>query len=956
MKSWTQPTAEEIDKVLGRVKKETDRNYFFSRLKNPLWLTALNDREAFKSPPKTRLIQNGQIQFPFWSEMQYLINVSDSMPSEVVDILLTLPETNNPNIYDSILEIALKIEGEHSVKLKPLMLQYAELPYQLYSYKFADLIVYWTNCREYGAAIELCDKLLAYNPENSYSNETEISKKRKNKSPINSEWQYQQLLEKAANPLSQLKPYAMSCILINALSIYNDEKLKHGDLDNNSNDYSEIWCTRLNILGEYPSYKELLVLSLTFACEQVFEHDPQSISLLNEVLSKQRWLIFKRLRQHLYAKYPSDITLPWIRSLILAHKDYANSDIHFEFQQMIRSGCDIFGDSLLSEEERRTIFDTILSGPSKDEFRDWMGDKFTDEGFVKRRNFFQLKQFKPFEKILFGKYLERFQELITDEEIKISEDDYSPYKSARGGFISKQSPKPADDLAALNDSELLAYINEWQSEHRDPDNWLIEIDISALADAFKKVFITNILESTGRFAFWMDNMSEVQRPIYVRAIINAFAEQFQANKYEKIDSALNLCKWVLSHQDSLVDVTDTAGSEESNTSPDWTDSRRAVCDLIDVCLAKDSQTPISVKNDIESILESLCIQYDRRLDRDVPVFLNKRDYLSEAINNTRSRALEDLINYGYWLRRHDKDAPVDVVFDILEKRLAYDAEFKLTIPEHALLGLNFGRLAGLDEDRAKANKNYIFPKEKPEAWSAAFSNLLRYSQPYKLLFNLLEDDYRHALDFIKTVEPSEKNDRDWTDTLGQHLFSYALWQVFPFQGEESLLEQYYKNTQPQPERWARLFDHVGRSLKNTGKHIDEKLKLRVYEFVKWRLDQESKIELKDFSFWLGAECLDAEWRLDTFLAVLSICPAKDVAIYTQIEELNEMLGDHTAKVVECFAKLMQGISNFDFIYIQADKAKPILTAGLSHSDALVKGFAEQARESLLRAGHFEFLD
>ncbi len=372
--------------------------------------------------------------------MQYLINISDHRPIEVVEILLALPGTNNPNIYNSILEIALKIEGEHSVKLKPLMLQYAELPYQLYAYKFADLIVYWTNCGEYDSAIELCDKLLAYSPEVSYSNEAEISNIKKNKSPINSEWQYQQLLEKAVYPLSQHKPYEMSCILINALSIFNDEKLKDGDLDNNSNDYSEIWCTRLNILGEYPSYNELLVLSLTLACEQVFEREPQSITVLNEVLSKQHWLIFKRLRQHLYSKYPSDITLPWIRSLILAHKDYANSDIHFEFQQMIRSACDSFGNDLLSEVELRKIFDSILSGPSKAEFKEWLGDKFTEEGYVKRQNYFQIKQLKPFEKILFGEYLERFQELIADESIKISEDDYSPYKSARGGFVSKQSP------------------------------------------------------------------------------------------------------------------------------------------------------------------------------------------------------------------------------------------------------------------------------------------------------------------------------------------------------------------------------------------------------------------------------------------------------------------------------------------------------------------------------------
>ncbi len=523
-------------------------------------------------------------------------------------------------------------------------------------------------------------------------------------------------------------------------------------------------------------------------------------------------------------------------------------------------------------------------------------------------------------------------------------------------LLVNKVPKPADDLAALDDASLLAYVNNWQSEHHDPDNWLVEIDISALAETFKKVFISNILAAPERFAFWMANYSNITRPIYVRSMVNAFAEQFQAGKYENIEPVLELCKWVLTHQNSLSEGENSTFNEESNTNPDWSNARRAVCDLVDVCLSKDNQAPITAKDDIETLLTSLCTQYDRRLDRDQPIFLNQRDPFSEAINNTRSRALEDLINYGYWLKRYDESSPVSVVFTILEKRLVSDAEFKLTIPEHALLGLNFGRLAELDEDRAKSIKDCIFPKDEREAWSAAFGNLLRYSQPYKKLFKLMEEDYMHALEVIKAVPPSEAHDRDWTDTLGQHLFSYALWQVFPLTGEASLFQQYYDNTKAHPVRWARLFNHIGRSLKNAGSHIKDELKTRVYEFVAWRLEQASKDELKDFSSWLGAECLDAEWRLDTFSKVLDISPSKDVAIYTQIEELNKMLSEHTLKVVECFAKLMQGMSNLDFIYIQADKAKPILAAGLNHSDESVKGFAVQAQESLLRAGHFEFLD
>ena len=68
-----------------------------------------------------------------------------------------------------------------------------------------------------------------------------------------------------------------------------------------------------------------------------------------------------------------------------------------------------------------------------------------------------------------------------------------------------------------------------------------------------------------------------------------------------------------------------------------------------------------------------------------------------------------------------------------------------------------------------------------------------------------------------------------------------------------------------------------------------------------------------------------------------------------------MLAEHTAKVVECFAKLTDRLPN-DMTDIPAEHAKPILQAGLKSSDETVRQHAEHAQESLLSRGLLDIRD
>ena len=135
--------------------------------------------------------------------------------------------------------------------------------------------------------------------------------------------------------------------------------------------------------------------------------------------------------------------------------------------------------------------------------------------------------------------------------------------------------------------------------------------------------------------------------------------------------------------------------------------------------------------------------------------------------------------------------------------------------------------------------------------------------------------------------------------------------------------------------------------------LDQTLKNRISKFFEWRLKQKEPMELRHFTFWLQAEGMDAEWRLNAYSRVLDICEVEDWGFH--FKTLREMLPNHTAKVVECFFKLTERIKKDNF-YIQTEEAKTILKAGRESSNENVRRAAANARENLLKSGRFVLPD
>ncbi len=484
----------------------------------------------------------------------------------------------------------------------------------------------------------------------------------------------------------------------------------------------------------------------------------------------------------------------------------------------------------------------------------------------------------------------------------------------------------------------------------------MKINIEALANAFQTVFKESIIPDPIRLKFWMKNRDQIERPIYIRMMVYAMETLVKEKNFDQLNEWLAFSEWVLSHPDREHGSDYTQG-DESRINKNWTNARRMVGDFIGVCLEKETDVPITFRKQLEKILKMLCTQYDWNLDESNPNRLYRNDLLTEGINNTRSRALEDLVKFGYWLRRHEPECEVPEIITILEKRFNTETDYSLTPPEYAILGKNYGSIYSFNEKWTIEHKSDFFPQaqNKRQEWYAAFNSFVLCNGAVKPLFEILKDDFNFALQHLSDFKNHDLITRQPIDVFGERLFNYYLWEMFPLKGEESLLEKFYQQTDEKPEHWANLFNNIGRRLSNTGQDLDPSMKERVKQFFKWRLKQGEQRELRYFTYWLQAECLEAKWRLKAYSKVIDACKGEveDWEIY--LKELCQMLPKYTAEVVECFCKLTNDIHNKN-IYMQTEEAKTILKAGLHSSDTIVQKNAELALNNLLSADKMEYMD
>jgi hypothetical protein len=574
------------------------------------------------------------------------------------------------------------------------------------------LVNKWTSSGPTGvrAALDLCRDLLFFRPDPLAQEKAARGAKDPedwttglDPTPPFQDWEYGRILKRAIRPLAEAAPLPTASLLIEVVANLStlDTGRQPDAVAQERNDASEIISPRLDVATRpYQSPKDDLIRTLMSACEVVYlRGDTSEIEQLDRELRAAKWYIFARIRYQLYANHPERAE-QWIRDAVVAYSSFSSDTYGFEFQRMVRIAAERFGQMLIPANKLERIFEAIINSPDEDDYKEFMGEQFTEEGYRRRQAYFQLRQFRPFASLLFGRYLERYTALVAAGR-ELTDDDFIRHDVGESKTGASRSPKSVSELAALNDDELVAFLNEWQDVGRDTEQWWVDIDFTGLGIAFRQL----ITENPSRFLQWQERWKTLQRPIYFRYALEAAAKR-TAEHPSELAIWFDVADWVMSRRDSAP-ANDEKPAEDSREAPDWSSARRQVVDFVGSSISKEVNISPQWQKRVLDLLTAASVAPDYYLDTDRAV-ITPRDYLTDAINTTRGRALETLMEYGFWVRRNGAEEGGSDVFRVLSLR--FGGHPRLALAEHALLGASFHRLCGLDAADAKKYAVDVFPQ------------------------------------------------------------------------------------------------------------------------------------------------------------------------------------------------------------------------------------------------------
>ena len=960
---------EDAVKMLELIEKNgANYAFFFVHADDIWWLNALKENNYFSNPPAPEQLGSDLSMLPNWWPMRFLVRIARRAPAEVVEIVQQLPESNNPRIYADYLEIALRLPPEQSVKLQPQVIRYASTSLRPLSHRFPELLIYWTGHDQVAPALELAKPLVYFDTDPEREDKWELRQAHEadwttalRPRPRLEQRDYLKVMQEGMRALAGAAPYETASILISAVNrfildgIHQEERHQRG-----MEDYSEVsWPHLKATAGEHLRESNSLLFTTTYACEQVYEKSPDLLATLDGNLRNRQWKVFKRLRHHLYAHYLNEQTREWIRDEIIQYSDYGRRTHTYEFQQMIRNATEEYGADFVGQGDLRTIFEKILEGPSKEEFRQVVGEEnYSDELFEDRKRRFHRAQLHPFRTVLFGDFLAYFQRIEDEADSPITEQHYRAAGTFRTGGVTNESPKTSDELAVLSDEGLLNFINEWDDEHRDPEDSFKEVTFEALAKAFESFFETYVMSNHERLSFWFEHRDRIQRPIFVRAMLNAMCTRIKSRDLTNLNRWLETAEWVLSHPDGKRQPT--FGPEDtSRDSPRWGECRLTVArmlgDLTSLYGKNDDLNTMDCQEQILTLFYTLCTQYDGGLDEQESASLGEWDLMSESLNHPRSLALEYFIRFGFLARKRDPHFDPAALKRALEARFLSEADAPLSLPERAILGRYYPDLLDLDGTWASQRKSDIFPQNNQRGWVVAFGGFLECLTIDERLLEVLRDDFELALSCQSFQEEHRPPFTPMFNFLGQQLFAYFRIGLIPMRGQDSLIERFYNATEKHRARWADLFDHVGWWLYHRETQLDTEVRDRVINFFQWRVEIGDKTELSRIGLWLEATCLDQEWRLYACSEVLDACRSVGAPDEIDWGKIAEMIPEHTAEVVKCFGKFTDGVQYKKF-FLQKSAARAIINAGLNSDDLETQENARRARNTLLNSGLLDILD
>jgi len=345
-----------------------------------------------------------------------------------------------------------------------------------------------------------------------------------------------------------------------------------------------------------------------------------------------------------------------------------------------------------------------------------------------------------------------------------------------------------------------------------------------------------------------------------------------------------------------------------------------------------------------------------------------------AINSTRGEAMQVVVRYALWVRRYLEKLPDGAqkiargFEDMPEVRQVLEAHLDLAQDPSFAIRSVYGRwlpsLTYLDAEWTKNHVQAIFSHED-SLWQyrdAAWDTYVVFCHPYSIVFDVLQEEYRNAIEQLGTPGTTRLAPDSTTATrLVQHLMVLYWNGKLPLEDETGLLARFFEKGTDALRGEALEF--LGRSLGRPDEPLPEEISVRLKKLWERRLATitasgtpfNHTAELAAFGWWFVSQKFDDAWAMSQLLAAL-VLVLKAEPDHLVVERLVALAATMPLEVVQCLTFMVQGDKEGWNIGGWRDNSRKILAIALAGGDSAAKQAAIEHVNRLAARGMPDYKD
>lgn len=909
MNDWAAPTDVELAQLKVLATRFENRTYFYDRLENPKWVSALADEGVFDDPPGlVEADEPGYVRFPPWPQGRYLARMAPVAPDAVAAVLEKSGPSANPGVTAILLECVQALPSEQFRRLAPKAVEWiADPSAAAFVDHFADEAAS-AVCRlvgegeiEQGLSAARALLWLEHRPTSAGSSpENMIAALPPEPVGRLSEWEYDQATRKILPDLvdaARLDGVRLFSSLLSEAVEFSRSEGEPADSDA----HSVVWRPAIDRSQEWDrSVRGVLVTAVRDAAVRLSGASEEDLRDVVQMLESETAL-HRRIALHVLAVASGGAEL--VAARIANRAVFNDYRLKHEYAELLRSR---FGEA--PPEVQRTFLDWVLAGPDLDHLRPEDETAYAEQW---ERNWLSIVADH-----LSGDDAQRYRELLATHGEAVSPD----FMAEAAGWVGPASPLAAEEMNAQSPVEVIEYLASWRPG--EGAERVFAPSMEGLGRAFQEA----VSERAADFAAAASRI-ETLDPTYVRSFLAGLEAAVKSGVSIPWDHPVSLMASVLERPFDHRNETPAFDRDSG-----WSWTRGQVASLIQEGVAdRDNRIPFELREAVWGVLEPLTHDphpspSDEARDSTGPLTL--------SINTNRGKALHAVVAYALWCRREleaqgeDMSAGLDSmpeVRSVLEERLDPDIESSLAV--RAVYGKWLPWLILIDEQWASAMISRILPTtpEHVSLRDAAWNTYICWCPPFDTVYDVLQHEYEAAVERVPTGASGFANDERVDARLGEHLVALH-WRG---RLQPSLLQRWFERAGD--ELAGNLMEFLGRALRKTEEDIPTEVLQRIRDLWDARLGvitgepEAHDSEAQAFALTFASAKFDEEWSLEGLNVTLRPGGGRWFGRYV-MDRLAEMATTKPAEATRFTRKMLEDAAN-DWDHLSwRDQVRDVLAA------------------------------